>query len=183
MVTADILNSHNLKTLRSEISKTNIKGYSKMKKAEVVSLMLKSKDKFMHIEMKDKKQKKQAEPKKERKEIKVTTFKEETKKKKIKLIKKKIKLIKKIDLSVVEDALDKMFVDNDYDDYIKDTGIFEEDIAENKILPEGGKRVDKAITALLKKTIKEQKIKTEKELIDYWSKRRKEFREKLKSMY
>ena len=180
MVTADILNSHNLKTLRAEISKTNIKGYSKMKKAEVVSLMLKSKDKFMHIEMKDKKQKKQAEPKKERKEIKVTTFKEETKKKKIKLIKKKIK---KIDLSVVEDALDKMFVDNDYDDYIVDTGIYNEDIAENKILPEGGKRVDKAITSLLKKTIKEQKIKTEKELIDYWSKRRKEFREKLKSMY
>ena len=180
MVTADILNSHNLKTLRAEISKTNIKGYSKMKKAEVVSLMLKSKDKFMHIEMKDKKQKKQAEPKKERKEIKVTTFKEETKKKKIKLIKKKIK---KIDLSVVEDALDKMFIDNDYDDYIVDTGIYNEDIAENKILPEGGKRVDKAITALLKKTIKEQKIKTEKGLIDYWSKRRKEFREKLKSMY
>jgi len=65
MVTADILNTHSLKTLRSEISKTNIKGYSKMKKAEVVELMLKNKDRFMHIQKKGKKEK--SEPEKEQK--------------------------------------------------------------------------------------------------------------------
>jgi hypothetical protein len=43
------LESHPVTTLKKEISKTNIKGYSKMKKAEVVSLMVKNKDRFNHI--------------------------------------------------------------------------------------------------------------------------------------
>ena len=45
----DILNSHPVAVLKQEISKTNIKGYSKMRKAEVVELMIKNKDKFSHI--------------------------------------------------------------------------------------------------------------------------------------
>jgi len=44
-----ILKSHSLATLKKEISKTNLKKYSKMKKAEVVELMLKHKAKFAHI--------------------------------------------------------------------------------------------------------------------------------------
>ena len=51
----DILNSHSVSTLKKEISKTNIKGYSKMKKNEIVNLMLKNKDRFTHIKMNDKK--------------------------------------------------------------------------------------------------------------------------------
>lgn len=43
------LESHPVATLKKEISKTNVKGYSKMKKAEVVSLMLKHSDRFNHI--------------------------------------------------------------------------------------------------------------------------------------
>jgi len=43
------LESHPVATLKKEISKTNVKGYSKMKKAEVVALMLKNKDRFNHI--------------------------------------------------------------------------------------------------------------------------------------
>ncbi len=46
------LESHPISTLKKEISKTNIKGYSKMKKNEVVSLMLKNKDRFNHIQKK-----------------------------------------------------------------------------------------------------------------------------------
>jgi len=84
MVSKEILNSHSVGTLKKEISKTNIKGYSKMKKAEIVELMMKSKEKFMHIEMKTKRQmkKKKEEPKKERKKIKLVSFdkKEEPKK-------------------------------------------------------------------------------------------------------
>ena len=49
MVTAEILNSHSVATLKKEISKTNVKGYSKMKKPDVVALMLKNKDRFSHI--------------------------------------------------------------------------------------------------------------------------------------
>ena len=45
----DILNSHTVKTLKSEISKTNIKGYSKLKKPELVALMLKHQERFVHI--------------------------------------------------------------------------------------------------------------------------------------
>lgn len=43
------LESHPVATLKKEISKTNVKGYSKMKKAEVVALMVKNKDRFNHI--------------------------------------------------------------------------------------------------------------------------------------
>ena len=44
-----ILKSHSVTTLKKEISKTNLKNYSKMRKAEIVSLMLKHKEKFGHI--------------------------------------------------------------------------------------------------------------------------------------
>ena len=49
MLTLDILNSHPVSTLKKEISKTNIKGYSKMKKNEIIELMLKNKIRFNHI--------------------------------------------------------------------------------------------------------------------------------------
>ncbi len=44
-----ILKSHPVSNLKFEISKSNIKGYSKMKKAQIVELMLKNKEKFKHI--------------------------------------------------------------------------------------------------------------------------------------
>ena len=53
MLTSDILNSHPVKTLKSEISKTNIKGYSKLKKNEIIELMLKYKSRFSHIKKKE----------------------------------------------------------------------------------------------------------------------------------
>jgi hypothetical protein len=53
MITRDILNSHSVTTLKKEISKTNVKGYSKMKKAEVVDLMMKNKERFAHIQHKN----------------------------------------------------------------------------------------------------------------------------------
>ena len=68
-----ILNSHPVSVLRKEISKTNIKGYSKMKKDEIVSLMMspENKDKFHHIEMavkkvRESKKAPEPEPKKEK---------------------------------------------------------------------------------------------------------------------
>jgi len=66
MPTRKILNSHPVTVLKKEISKTNVKGYSKLKKAEVVELMMKNKDKFHHIKMAETKAsapaKKSAEP-------------------------------------------------------------------------------------------------------------------------
>jgi hypothetical protein len=53
-LTKEILNSHPASTLKKEISKTNIKGYSKMKKGELVELMMKNKERFGHIRMKGK---------------------------------------------------------------------------------------------------------------------------------
>ena len=73
----DILNSHSVTALKKEISKTNIKGYSKMKKAEVVSLMLKHKQRFSHIKHAEKK----STPKVEK--PKTTAPKEAPKKKKL----------------------------------------------------------------------------------------------------
>ncbi len=51
MITKEILESHPVTVLKKELSKTNIKGYSKMKKSEVVALMLKPEhsQRFNHI--------------------------------------------------------------------------------------------------------------------------------------
>jgi len=48
-LTHEILNSHKVAALKKEISKTNIKGYSKMKKNEIVALMMTHKTRFSHI--------------------------------------------------------------------------------------------------------------------------------------
>ena len=52
MLTREILSSHPVTTLRKEIAKTNIKGYSSMKKPDIIELMMKHKDRFDHIQMK-----------------------------------------------------------------------------------------------------------------------------------
>ena len=51
----EIFNSHPVSVLKKEISKTNIKGYSKMKKGQIVDLMMKNKERFKHIKMAEKK--------------------------------------------------------------------------------------------------------------------------------
>jgi len=53
MISRPILESHPVSSLKKEISKTNIKGYSKMKKAAIIDLMLKPihKDRFSHIKL------------------------------------------------------------------------------------------------------------------------------------
>ena len=55
MPTTAILESHPVSVLKKEISKTNIKGYSKMKKAELIILMMKTENKprFHHIKMRE----------------------------------------------------------------------------------------------------------------------------------
>ena len=63
MVSREILNSHPISTLKKEISKTNIKGYSKMKKPEIVELMMKTPSRFSHITMNE------GKPKKEKKVV------------------------------------------------------------------------------------------------------------------
>ena len=64
MITREILNSHSATTLKKEIGKTNIKGYSKMKKSELVNLMIKTPERFSHIKMNVKEPKPKPAPKK-----------------------------------------------------------------------------------------------------------------------
>jgi len=52
MVSRKILNSHSKDTLRKEIGKTNITGYSKLKKSEMIDLMMRNSSRFGHIVMK-----------------------------------------------------------------------------------------------------------------------------------
>jgi len=54
-ITRAILNSHSVATLRKEIGKTNIRGYSKMSKAELVEIMMQNSPRFSHIKMAEKK--------------------------------------------------------------------------------------------------------------------------------
>ena len=72
MPSREELESHPVTTLKKEISKTNIKGYSKMKKPEIVELMLKNKDRFHHIKMTEKKTKKE-KPKEDKPKAKLTS--------------------------------------------------------------------------------------------------------------
>ena len=68
MPTVAILQSHPLSVLKKEISKTNIKGYSKMKKDELIALMMleENRPKFHHILMAEKKERKSKEVKPKR---------------------------------------------------------------------------------------------------------------------
>lgn len=63
MTTKEILNSHSVDTLRKEVSKANIKGYSKMKKKELIELMLKTPERFSHIKPKEKQPRAKPAPK------------------------------------------------------------------------------------------------------------------------
>ena len=58
-----ILNSHSVATLKGEIRKNNVKGYSGKKKADIIKLMIEHKEKFAHIKMAEKKQRKKKEKK------------------------------------------------------------------------------------------------------------------------
>ena len=57
MTTFEVFNSHAVSTLKREISKHNIKGYSRLKKADIIKLMIFHKDMFGHIVKKEKKTK------------------------------------------------------------------------------------------------------------------------------
>ena len=77
------LQSMSVSALRKEISKQNVKGYSKLKKADIINLMLINSDRFMYLV----KQVKKEEKKEESVEQKLKRAKE--------LLKKKTKRIKK----------------------------------------------------------------------------------------
>ena len=49
MVSFEVLNSHPLTSLKKHISNSNIKGYSKLNKKDVIALILQNKEKFGHI--------------------------------------------------------------------------------------------------------------------------------------
>tara|TARA_R110000824_G_scaffold361957_7_gene549874 strand:+ start:720 stop:1049 length:330 start_codon:yes stop_codon:yes gene_type:complete len=49
MPTREDLESHLISTLKKEVAKTNIIGFSKLKKSDLIDLMLKHKHRFHHI--------------------------------------------------------------------------------------------------------------------------------------
>ena len=50
------LQSMTVLALRKEISKQNVKGYSKLKKVDIINLMLKNSDKFIYLIKQEKEQ-------------------------------------------------------------------------------------------------------------------------------
>jgi len=180
MVSRDILNSHPISVLKKEISKTNIKGYSKMKKPEIVELMMKTPTRFSHIKMNEKARKK-AEPKK--KVVKEDSsrlealLKDDKPKKKAEPKKAEPKKKNGIDYDEVEEKLDKAFINNFYLDYLE--MFLDGKGSEDKQMERASKKLGKAITRVLKKTAKEKKFTTNKELIDYWTKNKSEFGDEL----
>ena len=49
MPTLEILKTYSVTELRKEVGKARMKNYSKLKKSEVIDLMLKNKEKFHHL--------------------------------------------------------------------------------------------------------------------------------------
>ena len=84
VVTKEILESHPVLVLKKEISKTNIKGYSKDKKVDIIKKMLLDEniDKFSHIKMAEKKERKKPVKNKEKKKPNIKFVVEEKKEKK-----------------------------------------------------------------------------------------------------
>jgi len=192
MISKEILNSHPVTTLKKEVAKTNVKGYSKMKKAEVVELMLKHKEKFGHITMKGKAKPAEAEKPKKKKltkeevKEKVRTAKARNQKpaekpkakspakaKSPEKPKAKSPEKKGIDFDEVNDELAKKFIDNNYQDYIE--MYLDGRGSEEKQLDRASGRVATVIMRILKRTAREMKFKTDKELIDYWIKNKSVF--------
>jgi len=58
-----ILKSYTIGELRKEISKTGIKGYSKLKKPELIELMMQTPERFSNLKMKAKKERSEAQKK------------------------------------------------------------------------------------------------------------------------
>jgi N-acetylmuramoyl-L-alanine amidase CwlA len=99
---------------------------------------------------------------------------------KIKLIVRnpgKGKVIGTINYDKVEQELDKSFINNSYQDYIE--MFLDGKGSQEKQLEKASGKVSKAITKLLKKTAKEKKFTTNKQLTDYWIKNKKDFGEEL----
>ena len=84
---------------------------------------------------------------------------------------------KGIDYDNVETKLDTAFINNYYPDWIE--MFLDGKGSEDKQLERASGRVGNAITRLLKRTVKKQKFKTDKELIDYWIKNKSKMGEEL----
>lgn len=150
------LESHPVTTLKKEISKTNIKGYSKMKKPEVVELMLKNKDRFHHIKMAEKKpKKKKIEAKQKEKPVEKPV--EKPKKKKL-VIKEKpkpkaqISELDSMEKSILDD-LEKQVKKNKYSDQL--------DVYELLDVGEGlEKPLRKRTLEIIEKIVKKKSLRT-----------------------
>ena len=84
---------------------------------------------------------------------------------------------KGIDYDNVETKLAKAFINNYYPDWIE--MFLDGKGSEDKQLERASGRVGNAIIRLLKRTVKKQKFKTDKELIDYWIKNKSKMGEEL----
>ena len=115
----DKLNRYTLKRLRSEVSKSNISNYSKLKKADLITLMIKNKERFQHL-LKEKSylstvkrkppMKPKPKPKKEPVKRFNTKFQEDMAKKGIFINEKVIKKKKEFNINTFKDLM-KKFMD------------------------------------------------------------------------
>ena len=204
MITKEQLNTHTLKKLKQEISKTNLKGYSKLKKKELIALMMTEAANFNHLgthSMPDgtqmtgaihdskskptkkiiKKKAKESPPPKASPPPKPKLTKEEVKKKVKKVIKKRAEAKpepkpegkEKLDIEKVVDELSKQFINDRYQDYIE--MYLDGRGSEERQLERASERVVSVIFRIIKRTAKEKKFTTNKQLIDYWLKNKKDF--------
>ena len=143
------LESHPVTTLKKEISKTNIKGYSKMKKPEVVELMLKNKDRFHHIKMAEKKPKPKPKPVEKPKPVKKIVIKVPKQKEKPTA---KLSELDSMEKSILDD-LEKRVKKNKYSDQL--------DVYELLDVGEGlEKPLRKRTLEIIEKIVKKKSLRT-----------------------
>ena len=142
----DVLSKMKVAELKKEVSKTNIKGYSKMKKSELIDLMVKNKDKFSHLN-----------PKKHKKKPPLKNF---------KIVGEKKPKAKKLTMKEVEDsdAFDKSKYKDFYFDLVSD--FIDGKGSTEKQLDRADAKAYSFVLRQTKKLAKKEKVTSVEELVD-----------------
>jgi len=177
MPTEEILKTYSVVELKREIGKARLKNYSKLKKAEVVALMMKNKERFHHLKGKGKapkatggaKPKAKPAPKPAKKEPAHLPKNVMDNIKGFMNVGKDVK-VRKMDADRIHTLLGKYewFNDLDVEDWLDGKGPNTEK-GEQAQLDRAHKAMYKAEMRVIKKTMRDKRFKTDNDVVRFWN--------------
>ena len=182
MPTLEILKTYSVTELRKEVGKARMKNYSKLKKSEVIDLMLKNKEKFHHLKGKVKAPKATAVAKPKAVEKPKAAKKPLAKKEPAYLppdVMNNIKVfmnvgkdatIRKMDAEKIENKLDKYewFRDMDFMEWMDDKDPTTEKGQEAQMV-RAHRDMYRAVRRVIKKTMRDKRFKTDNDVVRFWN--------------